>query len=160
MIHMKLKPTYAELEQDLEEKQNLLVLKDAALDNARKQYQADLLSHEILQTKKLETLGSLIQRVTHDLNNLLTMVSGYIQLVQPQNQDPGMTLLLSKSQDVFRQMADKIAELYTLYQCKAAETNQLSLRELIHDLEGILVYSFSDNNQSMFKQLNIKHKQA
>ncbi len=119
-----------ELEQRVSERTGELVQTNASLRDQIAR--AAKLEDELLNARKLESLGVLAGGIAHDFNNLLTAMLGNISLARRINGDEAPTeALLSEAQNACRRAAELTDQLLTFSKGGLPIKSNLGLTELI-----------------------------
>lgn len=97
---------------------------------------------ERLTTSKLESLGTLAGGIAHDLNNILTVISGNIGLAQIEAQSESGSLLnfLSKAGQAAQHAAHLSSQLLTFSKGGAPLKKVMSLRQLLEQAAEFSLY--------------------
>ena len=95
---------------------------------------------QLLQSQKMETIGSLAGGVAHDLNNQLTPIRGYLDLllVQISPGDPMRPLIEQANQAAIR-CADVVQRLVSLSKGSTQKKTYFQIEKLLKELEVLLV---------------------
>ena len=97
------------------------------------------LSQQLLQSQKMEALGTLAGGIAHDFNNLLQVTLGYSELhLADQNLPKQYREDLEKINDSARRGADLVQRLLTLSRKTETKPQSLSLNQRIVELRKIL----------------------
>lgn len=117
------------------EQQELIGFAGTAQDiTARKE-----IERKLAQAERLESLGSLAGGISHDFNNLLTVINGYADLVCEAL--PTDSLMLEMIREV-RRAGERAAELtkrlLTFSRSQATFTAAVDLNKVLRDSEGML----------------------
>ena len=114
------------------------------LESANKNLRSDMeerrrLERELLQAQKLESVGRLAGGIAHDLNNLLTAILGYSQMLEQDLQsDPR---LLGDVQEIRKagERASKLTnQLLTFARRQVRDPRLVDLNDLTHNISNML----------------------
>ena len=107
----------------------------------RKQAMDDLAKVEaqLMQSQKMEALGSLTGGIAHDFNNLLQIISGYVQLllIRKNQQDPDYSFLYEVNQAAVR-ASDLIRGLLTFSRKVEKRVIPLNINDVVRDALRLL----------------------
>jgi PAS domain S-box-containing protein len=98
-----------------------------------------LFERNLLETQKLESLGSLAGGIAHDFNNLLAVISGNVELLLLDTplDSPGVPLL-AKIEQTARRATELLKQLLVYAGRSSAAVIPLQLNELIRELAELL----------------------
>jgi two-component system, cell cycle sensor histidine kinase and response regulator CckA len=103
------------------------------------------LESQVLTAQRLESVGTLASGIAHDLNNLLTPMMMIVQLLQLQSADSQYlewVSILEKNIKRGGQLVKKILSFAQGYQGEYIEYIPLPIKELILDIQQIIVQTF------------------
>ncbi len=106
------------------------------------------LERHLLQAQKSEALGRMAAGIAHDFNNLLTAISGYAEIARRslEPRSPAREHLQRIAESVTR--ASRLTrQLLAFSRRTEVEQQAVCLRELVHDLEPILLHIAGPNVQ-------------
>jgi PAS domain S-box-containing protein len=90
------------------------------------------------QAQRMEALGQLTGGIAHDSNNLLTVISGNLELMQSRTRDPAVLGLARQAIDAVNAGAGLNRRLLSFSRQRKLEPVPLVLNERVHDLSPIL----------------------
>lgn len=97
------------------------------------------LNEEFLQVQKMESLGRLAGGVAHDVNNLLTVINGYSELLQSRLPEGDQAhAWVAEIRKAGQAGADLMAQLLTFSRREPLRSGALSLNELIREMEPMI----------------------
>ena len=97
------------------------------------------LEEQLRQTQKMEAVGRLAGGIAHDFNNVLTVISGYAELIAIQPPDGGSRE--ESAREITRAVghaASLVRQLLVFSRRQVLQLVPLDLNALVTDLEGIL----------------------
>ncbi len=99
----------------------------------------------VLQSQRLETLGTLVGGIAHDFNNILNVISGHVSLMERWREDPER---FAKSFDAVKKATDRGAQtarqLLTFTRKVEVVTERVKIGEVIEELTGLLKEIFPE----------------
>ena len=134
----------------------------AAIENARLvhdlQQSLDNLKRtqdQLIQSEKLSAIGQLIAGVAHELNNPLTAVMGYTQLLRTTDGiDPEISSDLDKIYAQAQRAAKIVENLLTFARQKKAERRYVNVNEILERTLELRAYQLQVENIRIAKQLD------
>jgi PAS domain S-box-containing protein len=106
------------------------------------------MEEQLRQTQKMESLGHLASGIAHDLNNMLTGISGNAQIIQQKSDDPEY---ITKSSKTILAITDSATELMRNLLAFAHKTKikaaPVDIHACISDAKNILDHSIGKNIQ-------------
>ncbi|MFP4110098.1 MAG: response regulator [Desulfovermiculus sp.] len=100
--------------------------------------QKERLEEQLLQSQKMEALGTLAGGITHDFNNLLQVMSANIQmLLRKKEHDPDYKYLAEVDRAVTR-AGDLVRQLLTFSRKTEVKLQEVNLNEILQDTANML----------------------
>lgn len=101
------------------------------------------LSHQLAESQKLESLGTLAGGIAHDFNNILSIIIGYTDRLRthslpPDKQEESISAILKASE----RAAGLVKQILTFARRASVESAQLNINELITELVSLLYETF------------------
>jgi nitrogen fixation negative regulator NifL len=122
---------------------------EAFAEDVTEQHRAD---ERLRQAEKLTTLGSLISGVAHELNNPLTVITGFAHLLATQSDLPVRMRQQLDTMKIATQRAAKIVKnLLTFARQQPAELGRVRLSELADQALELLAYPLRVNSVEIVK---------
>ena len=95
----------------------------------------------LLQSQKMEAVGQLTGGIAHDFDNLLTVVSGNLQLIQRRTTDPGTARLAQFAHEAAERAAKLTRELLAFSRTQRLTLTPTDVNRLIRGMQDFLVRS-------------------
>ena len=105
-----------------------------------KNVQLDHAQQQVLQSAKLSALGELIAGVTHEINNPLTVIMGYSQLLHRRISDEKIRQDLKKITDESERAAKIVQNLLSFARQEVPEKRQACINDIVSKVIDILSY--------------------
>ncbi len=112
------------------------------------------LRSQLLQTEKLAAIGELVSGVAHELNNPLTSVMGYAQLLQAADVSPEIREDLQTIYQEAQRSARIIENLLTFARKETAEKRYADVNRILRDTLELRSYQFKVDNVQLVKELD------
>jgi PAS domain S-box-containing protein len=97
------------------------------------------LESQLRQSQKMESIGSLVGGISHDFNNLLTVIQGYANLALLENPvQPQITESLQQIFDTADRAAKLVRQLLTFSRKQPMQAQSLDLNEVVSSLARML----------------------
>jgi two-component system NtrC family sensor kinase len=112
------------------------------------------LRSQLLQTEKLAAIGELVSGVAHELNNPLTSVMGYAQLLQAADVSPEIKEDLQTIYQEAQRSARIIENLLTFARRETAQKRYADVNHILRDTLELRSYQFKVDNIQLVKQLD------
>ncbi len=104
------------------------------------------LEQRLLQAEKLSSLGQLIAGVAHELNNPLTAVIGYAQLLQDADVDEQTRKILQRVNVQASRAAEIVRNLLAFARQQEPHREPLSINEVIEETFKLVAYEWKTQN--------------
>jgi two-component system NtrC family sensor kinase len=126
----------------------------AVLIIARDITESKLLREQVLQSEKMAALGQLISGVAHELNNPLTAVIGYSELLRQEEHLPGILQRgLDTIYDSARRAGRIVQNLLTFARQHRGARLEVNINELLERTLALRAYQLRVNNIEVVKEL-------
>ncbi len=112
------------------------------------------LRSQLLQTEKLAAIGELVSGVAHELNNPLTSVMGYAQLLQAADVGPEIREDLQTIYQEAQRSARIIENLLTFARKETTEKRYADVNHILRDTLELRSYQFKVDNVQMVRELD------
>ena len=112
------------------------------------------LRSQLLQTEKLAAIGELVSGVAHELNNPLTSVMGYAQLLQAADVSPEIREDLQTICQEAQRSARIIENLLTFARKETAEKRYADINHVLRATLELRSYQFKVDNVQLVKELD------
>ena len=101
---------------------------------------------EALQARKMDALGQLTGGISHDFNNMLTVIMGNVELLlERQVGDESSAALARDVLDATRRARDLVSRLMTFARQKTLRRTSVDLNEMIDRLDALLGRTLGEN---------------
>lgn len=100
------------------------------------------LERQLREAQKMESMGQLAGGIAHDFNNVLGLIMGSISMIRNQQPHEGIEKYLSMAENAAQRGAEVTGRLLAFAREKSIETTPVSIREVIHELEGTIKHTF------------------
>jgi PAS domain S-box-containing protein len=98
-----------------------------------------LLEEQLVQSQKMEAIGTLAGGVAHDFNNILTVIEGYgTMLYKHVKDDPKAQSMLNQVLVSSRRAAEMTSQLLAFSRKQTLELKTVQLNDVIHELQKSL----------------------
>ncbi len=113
--------------------------KTAILGILRDSTEKKMLEEQLIQSQKMEAIGALAAGISHDFNNILSVIKGYAQLALMQTQkDNPLYRILGEISEAGKRAANLVQQLLAFSRKQIIEPEILDVNKLISDLEKML----------------------
>jgi len=110
---------------------------------------------QLLQSEKMSAIGQLIAGVAHELNNPLTAILGYAQLLESEGLD-------ERSQDYVRKLFKQaqrthrvVQNLLSFARQRKSEKQEVDVRNVLDEVLALRDYDLKTNNISLEKDIDV-----
>lgn len=103
-------------------------------------------TNDLVQSEKLATVGQLVAGISHELNNPLAIVMGYIDLLKSDCENDKRDSWLEKVNDAGSRCARIVSDLQKFSQGSIIERQKIDLREIINNTLSVYQNQFKVNN--------------
>ena len=101
------------------------------------------LEGELLQSRKLETVGHLASGIAHDFNNILQIISSTAYLLGPTaNDDPKLNKLIGHIMDASARGSELTAKLLSFSRQQVADLGNVDINALLQEIAALCQHTF------------------
>jgi len=119
---------------------------DRALERHRLLMEERRLKEQLYQSGKLAAIGQLVAGVAHEINNPMTAVIGYTQILQMQVNDPDLIKTLAKVEDAANRCRKIVYNLLSFARKHAPEKSLSQLKDALRSTIALRAYELRVNN--------------
>lgn len=136
--------------------QAAIAIENAFLFENVKQQMAELerTQGQLFQAEKLSAIGELVAGVAHELNNPLTAVVGYAQLLLETCEDPEMCEDLERINREAQRSARIVQNLLAFARQQSSEKHSIELGQALDKAIDLLAYQLQVNNISLVREIS------
>jgi signal transduction histidine kinase/CheY-like chemotaxis protein len=131
---------------DVRRVETLVRFVDVALSNAQLVSDLKQMQEQLVQTEKMSALGMLVSGVAHEINNPLTSVVGYTQLVLNDEEDPRKRRMLSRVFSEAERAGRIVQNLLTFSRKHKVEKVRTDIHEVLEQVLELRAYDLRVNN--------------
>jgi len=91
------------------------------------------LEQQLLQSQRMETIGTFAGGIAHDFNNLLQIISGNIQMIGMKNKEEGLKRHVQAVDQATLKASNLVRRLLTISRKVESSKRRLSLNDIIRD---------------------------
>jgi len=133
--------------------QAAIAIENASLFESIKHQMAELerAQDQLLQAEKLSAIGRLVAGVAHELNNPLTAIVGYAQLLLETCQDPEICEDLERINREAQRSARIVQNLLAFARQQKMEKHAIDLRDVLDKTVDLLLYQLEVDNIALVR---------
>jgi signal transduction histidine kinase len=142
-------------EEEEEEEEELTILIEDVTEKVRLDRERRLLQEELIQAEKLSALGTMISGIAHELNNQLTPIIGFSQLLlQRSDLDERVRDTLVKILGGGERASRVVGGLLRFARRYRSERAQIDINGLIEETLELVAYNFKTNGIEVLRDLS------
>ncbi len=141
-------------DEDVRRLETLVRFVDMALSNAQLVADRKQVQGQLLQTEKLSALGMLVSGVAHELNNPLTSVVGYAQLLMSRVSDPKHRRMLARVSAEAERAGRIVQNLLTFSRSHRTEKRPTDVNEVLDQVLDLRAYELHVSNVEVVRRLS------
>ncbi|RKY66090.1 MAG: hypothetical protein DRQ08_03990, partial [Candidatus Latescibacterota bacterium] len=115
-------------------------------ERRRLEEERERLRERLMQSEKLASIGQLVAGVAHELNNPLTVVTGYAELAVRRTQDEALRSQLRQILESAQRAASIVQNLLSFARKRPLEKRALNLRKLLEKVVELRAYELRTSN--------------
>ncbi|MEI6351610.1 MAG: PAS domain S-box protein [Verrucomicrobiota bacterium] len=116
-----------------------------ALENFERKAEHKRMEEKVLQTQRLESIGTLASGVAHDLNNILTPVILSADLLHTATDPKTRTSLISSIEECAKRGANVVSQLLTFARGTKGDRTTLNLESVVTEMTKVVRETFPRN---------------
>jgi signal transduction histidine kinase len=134
--------------------ETLIRFVDVALSNAQLVAELQQIHTQLLQTEKMSELGMLVSGVAHELNNPLTSVVGYTQLLMSRDPDAERGRMLNKVASEAARAARIVQNLLSFSRKRETEKRPTDINTVLEQVLDLRAYELRVGNVELVRRLD------
>lgn len=112
-------------------------------------FQKDITIKDIMEIEKLASLGELIAGISHELNNPLSAILGYSEILQTIDMDPQIKRYINNIHISAMRSAKVVEGLLTFLRKNDMEFNKININDVIKQTVSLFEYQMRTNSISL-----------